>query len=221
MSGLSDLLDYRDVHVLGNLPNQFCDGAVLRTTRGIPHLTDHEYAKSLERFIKVCGDVLFYYKDDADRVVVFLPMRARRPQRGRWVVGGQRTPFVLREFSVHQRVTVETGLQVKPGRFQEVPGEFEYQWAESEQGTQGQHVLAKLFCCELTDEERARITLDNEYDCDPADCWFPLDEALQEVHNIHPALRAMLLAFRDRNSNFVHKHSDARRSIYEAVHKLD
>ena len=219
---LSDALDYSGVELMGNLPRQFCDRAALSVTRTAVQLTDHEYLRAKRKFIKLCGDVIFYYLDDAGSPVVFLPMRAHKPQPGRWVVGGQRTPFMLREFAMHMKVMQETGLKIEPGEFQEVPGEFEYQWAETEQGDpQGEHVVAKLFCCELDPEQRASIVLNDEYDCDPADCWFPLDEALQEEHNIHPALRAMLLAFRDRNSNFVHQHSDERRYIYEAVHKLD
>jgi mannose-6-phosphate isomerase-like protein (cupin superfamily) len=212
---VSDNLDYSGVEQAG--PGAYYDSGLRGGDPSDHYMEDEVYDHVVKDTIVACVDVLLYRIREGV-LEVFLPRRKSKPQPGRWVLGGRR--FVFKTFAEGALYNLQRETKLDcfdVNTFEEVPGTFDMAWAQSAQGCPT-HTWSKLMAYQVPvgmDE----IQLNGEYSSSDENNWFSLEEALA-ASNIHPTLRAMLEAFRDRNSDMKHVHSDARRTIYEAIHKV-
>ncbi|HKX73388.1 MAG TPA: hypothetical protein VJM32_05210 [Candidatus Saccharimonadales bacterium] len=231
----SDGIDYAGlvIELSGILPGQFVTGDVELTAldqdvrredfRPTDFIGDDTYAELIRKTVVSCVDILLYYRDSFGRYWVFLPKRTSKPQPGSWVVGGRRTAFASVETGARIRALQELQINPDPSRFTSLVCEdIDLIWSESAQGIPT-HTRTRVLGYQVTEEERASIRLNREYEGDPSTRWFALDELLKiDGPLYHPALRRMfqgLWRALGLATEFKFAHADDRRRIHEAIHR--
>jgi hypothetical protein len=231
----SDGIDYAGLvaELSDVFPGQFVTGDVELTTldqsvrpeafRPADFIDDATYAELIRKTVVSCVDLLLYYRDPLGRYWVFLPRRKSKPQPGTWVVGGRRTAFASIETGARIRALQELKINPDPSRFTSLVCEdIDLIWSESAQGIPT-HTRTRVLGYQVTEEERASIRLNREYEGDPSTRWFALDELLRiDGPMYHPALRRMFLGLwraLGLATDFKFAHKDERRQIHEAIHR--
>ena len=120
-----------------------------------PFLSDAVYAEVVQKMPIPCTDVAFTIAGDR---ALYLAHRNIYPQPHIWVIGGRF--FFNDETPAHaiaRCVKREAGLDIALERFQFVFAAY-YSWTRVTQGEHGGKNLSLTFACEITPEEKERIS---------------------------------------------------------------
>ncbi len=134
------------------------------------HLSNEEYNRAMQKFIKVCHDVVVI---DERGQWLLARRRADKATPGLWFIGGQMKPFFTSEESLRLVFARETGLNLECDRFTFIL-ENRYYIAATE-ADPAHDALCKVYTVTLSDDEIARVRLDpHEYD---SGGLVPIDES--------------------------------------------
>lgn len=145
-------------------------------------LSDATYAEALDALVVCCADAAVLYQGQW-----FLAKRVYQPHPDWWVIGGRMRKAELIEQALQRNLRRELGLDLPEERLRSILGYYNLIWdtRAQEPTTNGAHVFSITTAVSLTNEEKARIHLNEEY----ADFqWVHPSQVLEDAERFHPCL---------------------------------
>jgi ADP-ribose pyrophosphatase YjhB (NUDIX family) len=145
-------------------------------------LSDSTYAEVLDALVICCSDAAILH-----RGLWLIARRVWEPHPDWWVIGGRMRKGELIEQAVRRNVRRELRLDIPEDRLLNIIGYYNTMWSTraQEPTTNGSHVFPITTAVHLTDEEKARIQLNEEY----ADSqWVDPLHVIENSGQFHPCL---------------------------------
>jgi ADP-ribose pyrophosphatase YjhB (NUDIX family) len=145
-------------------------------------LPDSTYAAALDALVICCADAAILYQG-----LWLIAKRVWEPLPDWWVIGGRMRKGELIEQAVRRNLRRELRLDIPEDRLLNIIGYYSQIWdtRAQEPTTNGSHVFSITTAVHLTDEEKARIQLNEEY----ADSqWVDPVHVIENPDRFHPCL---------------------------------
>lgn len=155
-------------------------------------IPDEVYGTVLDALVIACTDIVVVYDKR-----ILLGKRTRHPQADWWIVGGRMRTGESLGRSSQRLLFSEAGLEISVERFSYLTT-FAAAWEKRAHApeTNGTHTVSLVMMVEITPEEFARITLNDEYS---EKKLVSVDELL-DASLFHPALTQCARSYQQRNS---------------------
>lgn len=143
-------------------------------------VTDEEYGRIRDNIVRTVVDCILINKGK-----MLLGKRSREPQSDWWVIGGGMKPGESFEQAAKRNLKRELNLDINLSRFRYFDI-YSFVWSKRTEPPQenGCHDVSVTMILEISDEEIARITPNDEYeDLD----WFD-PKIVAKSENFHPAV---------------------------------
>mmetsp|Transcript_21036 Transcript_21036/g.66656 ORF Transcript_21036/g.66656 Transcript_21036/m.66656 type:complete len:227 (+) Transcript_21036:1052-1732(+) len=146
-------------------------------------LTDEEYSRGLDTFVKGCADTLLTKASTGE---VLIGERKVQPQPDWWFIGGRMKAGLTPVEAAANNVRRETTLDIPHSRYHTVCHQsYVFQYRKQEPAGNGTADIACVFTVALTDEEAAQLKMCNEEYAGVK--WIDPREVVNG--NYHPALK--------------------------------
>ncbi len=145
-------------------------------------MSDATYSEALDALVVCCADAAVLHQG-----VWLIAKRIWKPQPDWWVIGGRMRKAELIEQALRRNLWRELHLDIPEDRLRSIIGYYNQIWdtRAQEPTTNGCHVFSITTAVQLTDEEKARIQLNEEY----ADSqWVDPLYVIENSHQFHPCL---------------------------------
>lgn len=145
-------------------------------------LSDSTYAEALDALVVCCADAAVLH-----RGLWLIAKRVWQPHPDWWVIGGRMRKAELIEQALRRNLRCELHLDISEDRLRSIIGYYNQIWdtRAQEPTMNGSHVFSITTAVHLTDEEKARIQLNEEY----ADArWVDPSDVIKNADQFHPCL---------------------------------
>lgn len=159
-------------------------------------MSDTTYAEALDALVICCADAAVLHQG-----LWLIAKRIWQPQPDWWVIGGRMRKSELIEQALQRNLRRELHLDLPEDRLRSIIGYYNQIWDTRAQGptTNGSHVFSITAAVCLTDEEKARMRLNEEY----ADSqWVDPLHVAEGTDQFHPCLIQIardVISFQTRN----------------------
>ncbi|HLG66065.1 MAG TPA: NUDIX domain-containing protein [Ktedonosporobacter sp.] len=145
-------------------------------------MSDSTYAEALDALVICCADAAILHQG-----LWLIAKRAWQPQPDWWVIGGRMRKGELIEQALRRNLRRELHLDIPEDRLRSIIGYYNLIWdtRAQEPTTNGCQMFSITTAVQLTDEEKARIQLNEEY----ADSqWAEPLHIIEHADQFHPYL---------------------------------
>lgn len=148
-------------------------------------MSDAAYAEALDALVVCCADAAILHQG-----LWLIARRAYEPQPDWWVIGGRMRKAELIEQALQRNLRRELHLDISEDRLRSIIGYYNLIWdtRAQEPTTNGCHVFSIATAVHLTDEEKARIQLNEEY---VDSQWVDPLQVIENAERFHPCLVQM------------------------------
>lgn len=145
-------------------------------------LSDSTYAAALDALVICCADAAILHQG-----LWLLAKRAWEPHPDWWVIGGRMRKAERIEQALRRNLRRELHLDLTEDRLLTIIGYYNQIWdtRAQEPTTNGSHVFSITTAVHLTDEEKARIHLNEEY---VDSQWVDPFHLIENADQFHPCL---------------------------------
>lgn len=145
-------------------------------------MSDAAYAEALDSLVICCADAVILHRGQW-----LIAKRAWEPLPDWWVIGGRMRKAELIEQALRRNVRRELQLDLPEERLRSIIGYYSMIWdtRAQEPTTNGCHLLSITTAVYLTDEEKARIQLNEEY---VDSQWVAPQHVIENASQFHPYL---------------------------------
>ena len=145
-------------------------------------LPDSIYAEALDALVICCADAAILHQG-----LWLIARRSSEPHPDWWVIGGRMRKAELIEQALRRNLRRELHLDIAEDRLLTIIGYYNLIWDKraQEPTTNGAHLFSITTAVQLTDEEKVRLQLNEEYtDAQWVDPFYVIENANQ----FHPCL---------------------------------
>lgn len=145
-------------------------------------MSDSTYSEALDALVICCADAAILHQG-----LWLIARRIWEPQPDWWVIGGRMRKAELIEQALQRNLRRELHLDIPEDRLRSIIGYYNLIWdtRAQEPTANGCHVFSITTAVYLTDEEKARIQLNEEYTDSK---WVDPSHLIENAHRFHPCL---------------------------------
>lgn len=161
-------------------------------------MSDSTYAEALDALVICCADAAVLHQG-----LWLIAKRVWQPQPDWWVIGGRMRKSELIEQALQRNLRRELHLDIPEDRLRSIIGYYNQIWdtRAQEPTANGSHVFSITTAVHLTDEEKARIQLNEEY---AASQWVNPSQVIENAGQFHPCLVQIardIISFQAKNES--------------------